>query len=177
MSDQLPQLAGTFAWLSLLQFGGTNTVVPEMHRQAVDVYHWMDARTFGSLFALAQLAPGPNVMIVSLVGWRVAGLMGLLVTTLATIVPPCLMAFAASRLMLRAGQSKWLLIVKDGLVPVAIGMILASGAVMVQAADSGPLGLAISVGAVLFIVFTDFNLLWALCSAIAIGLLAHSFGY
>jgi chromate transporter len=171
MSDQLPQLAGTFAWLSLLQFGGTNTVVPEMHRQAVDVYHWMDARTFGSLFALAQLAPGPNVMIVSLVGWRVAGLMGLLVTTLATIVPPCLMAFAASRLMLRAGQSKWLPIVKDGLVPVALGMIMASGAVMVQASHPNALGIALTIGAMAFVAFTDFNLLWALGAAIGLGLL------
>ena len=171
MSDLLQQLAGTFAWLSLLQFGGTNTVVPEMHRQAVDVHHWMDARTFASMFALAQLAPGPNVMIVSLVGWRVAGLGGLIVTTLATIVPPCLMAFAASRLMLRAGGSKWLLIVKDGLVPVAIGMIMASGAVMVQASDPTVLGIVLTIGAMAFVAFTDFNLLWALGAAVGLGLL------
>ena len=171
MSDLLQQLAGTFAWLSLLQFGGTNTVVPEMHRQAVDVFHWMDTRTFANLFALAQLAPGPNVMIVSLVGWRVAGLPGLIVSTVATIVPPCLLAFAASRLMLRAGQSKWLLIVKDGLVPVAIGMILASGAVMVQASHPNALGVAITVGATAFVALTEFNLLWALGAAVALGLL------
>jgi chromate transporter len=170
MSDLLQQLAGTFAWLSLLQFGGTNAVVPEMHRQAVDVFHWMDARTFANLFALAQLAPGPNVMIVSLVGWQVAGLAGLITTSLATLVPPCLMAFAASRLMLRAGPSKWLLIVKDGLVPVAIGMILASGAVMVEASNPNMLGVAITVGSTLFVAFTEFNLLWALVAAIGIGL-------
>jgi chromate transporter len=170
MSD-LQQLATTFSWLSLLQFGGTNTVIPEMHRQAVDVFHWMDARTFANLFALAQLAPGPNMMIVSLVGWRVAGLSGLVVATLAALTPPCLMAFAASRLMLRAGQSKWLLIVKDGLVPVAIGMILASGAVMVESSNPDALGIAITVGATLFVAFTDFNLLWALGAAVALGLL------
>ena len=171
MSDLLQQLAATFAWLSVLQFGGTNAVVPEMHRQAVDVFHWMDARTFANLFALAQLAPGPNVMIVSLVGWQVAGLAGLAVTTLATLIPPCLMAFAASRLMLRAGQSRWLLIVKDGLVPVAIGMILASGAVMIESSDPNALGVAISVAATLFVAFTEFNLLWALGAAVVLGLL------
>ena len=176
MNELLQQLGTTFAWLSLLQFGGTNAVVPEMHRQAVDVFHWMDARTFANLFALAQLAPGPNVMIVSLVGWQVAGLRGLIVATLAMTVPPSLLAFGVSRLMLRAGPSRWLVIVKDGLVPVAIGMILASGAVMVQAADSGPLGLAISVAAVLFVAFTNYNLLWALCGAIALGLVAQQFG-
>ncbi len=176
MSELLQQLGTTFAWLSLLQFGGTNAVVPEMHRQAVDVLHWMDARTFANLFALAQLAPGPNVMIVSLVGWQVARLPGLVVATLAMTVPPSLLAFGVSRLMLRAGPSRWLGIVKDGLVPVAIGMILASGAVMVQSADSGPLGLAISVAAVLFVAFTNDNLLWALCGAIGLGLLAQQFG-
>jgi chromate transporter len=171
MSETLQQLATTFSWLSLLQFGGTNTVIPEMHRQAVDVFHWMDARTFANLFALAQLAPGPNMMIVSLVGWHVAGLAGLVVATVASLVPPCLMAFAASRLMLRAGQSKWLLIVKDGLVPVAIGMILASGAVMVESSHPDTLGIAITVGATAFVAFTDFNLLWALGAAVALGLL------
>lgn len=171
MSALLQQLATTFGWLSLLQFGGTNTIVPEMHRQAVDVFHWMDGHTFANLFALAQLAPGPNVMIVSLVGWQVAGLAGLMVATFATLIPPCLMAFAASRLMLRAGQSRWLLIVKDGLVPVAIGMILASGAVMVGASDPNTLGIAITVGATLFVAFSDYNLLWALGAAIGLGLL------
>jgi chromate transporter len=171
MNDLLQQLAATFAWLSLLQFGGTNAVVPEMHRQAVDVFHWMDARTFANLFALAQLAPGPNVMIVSLVGWQVAGLPGLAVTTLATLVPPCLLAFGASRLMRRAGQSKCLLIFKDGLVPVAIGMILASGAVMVQASHPNALGIAITVGATAFVAFTEFNLLWALTAAVTLGVL------
>lgn len=171
MSELLQQLAATFSWLSLLQFGGTNTVVPEIHRQAVDIFHWMDARTFANLFALAQLAPGPNVMIVSLVGWQVAGPAGLIVSTLATLTPPCLMAFAASRLMRRAGQSRWLLIVKDGLVPVAIGMILASGAVMVQASDPNLLGVAIAAGATLFVAFTDYNLLWALCAAVGLGML------
>jgi len=108
---------------------------------------------------------------VSLVGWQVAGLAGLTVTTLATLIPPCLMAFAASRLMLRAGQSRWLLIVKDGLVPVAIGMILASGAVMVGASNPNALGVAITVGATLFVAFTESNLLWALGAAVALGLL------
>ena len=171
MSDVLQQLAGTFAWLSLLQFGGTNTVVPEMHRQAVDIYHWMGSQTFANLFALAQLAPGPNVMIVSLVGWQVAGIAGLAVATAAMTVPPCLLAFAMSRFMRRAGQSRWLVIVKDGLVPVAIGMIMASGAVMVQASAPNSLGIVLTIGTMAFVAFTDFNLLWALGAAVGLGLL------
>lgn len=175
MSELLQQLGTTFAWLSMLQFGGTNAVVPEMHRQAVDVLHWMDARTFANLYAVAQLAPGPNVMVVSLIGWKVAGLPGLLVATLAMTVPPSLLAFAASRVLARAGLARWMIIVKDGLVPLAIGMILASGAVMIGAANRGLMGLAITAGAALFVVFTDRNLLWALGGAIGLGLIAHQF--
>jgi chromate transporter len=176
MSTLLEQIGTTFAWLSLLQFGGTNAVVPEMHRQAVDVLHWMDAQTFANLFALAQLAPGPNVMIVSLIGWQVAGLPGLAVATVAMTGPPSLLAFAMSRLMRRAGQSRWLAIVKDGLVPLAIGMILASGWIMAGAGGLNALHLAITVAATAFVAFTDYNLLWALGSAIALGLGAHMIG-
>lgn len=176
MSDLLQQLGTTFAWLSLLQFGGTNTVVPEMHRQAVDVFHWMDAQTFANLFALAQLAPGPNVMIVSLVGWQVAGLPGLLVATLGMTVPPCLLAFAMSRLMQRAGQSRWLVLVKDGLVPLAIGMILASGWIMAGASHHDLMSLGITAAATAFVTFTEYNLLWALGAAIAFGLVVQQLG-
>lgn len=176
MSDVLQQLGTTFAWLSLLQFGGTNAVVPEMHRQAVDVLHWMDAQTFANLFALAQLAPGPNVMIVSLIGWQVAGLAGLLVATFAMTAPPCLLAFAMSRVMRRAGQSRWLGIFKDGLVPLAIGMILASGWIMTGASHQDTMSLVITVAATAFVAFTEYNLLWALGAAIAIGLGAYLTG-
>ena len=86
-------------------------------------------------------------------------------------VPPCLLAFGASRLMLRAGQSRWLTIVKDGLVPLAVGMILASGWIMTGASAHGWISIALTGGAALFVLFTELNLLWALGAAIAIGLL------
>ncbi len=177
MNELLQQLGTTFAWLSLLQFGGTTAVVPEMHRQAVDVMHWMDARTFANLFALAQLAPGPNVMVVSLIGWHLAGLPGLLVATVAMTGPPCLLAFAMSRLMQRAGQSRWLAIVKDGLVPLAIGMILASGWIMANASGIGVMNLGITAAATAFVAFTELNLLWALGAAIVLGLATHAIGF
>jgi chromate transporter len=176
MNAVLEQLGTTFAWLSLLQFGGTNAVVPEMHRQAVEVQQWMDAQTFANLFALAQLAPGPNVMIVSLIGWHVAGLPGLAVATLAMTGPPCLLAFATSRLMRRAGQSRWLAIVRDGLVPLAIGMILASGWIMAGASELNAMHLAITAAATAFVALTEYNLLWGLGAAIALGLGSHMIG-
>jgi chromate transporter len=176
MNDLLQQLGTTFGWLSLLQFGGSNAILPEMHRQAVDIFHWMDGHTFARLFALAQLAPGPNIMIVSLIGWQVANFPGLVVATVAVLAPPCGLAFVVSRLMLHPGLSRWLAIVKEGLLPIAIGMTLASGAIMVEAAHSGPLGIAITVAATAVVAFTNFNLLWPLVASIAIGLVAQQVG-
>ena len=77
MNDTLIAIATIFSQLSLLAFGGGNTILPEMQRQVVDVHHWMSAHEFTALFALAEAAPGPNMMIVSLVGWHVAGWSGM----------------------------------------------------------------------------------------------------
>src|SRR5438270_555509 len=77
----LVHLAILITVLSLLAFGGANAIVPELHRQVVDVMGAMTDADFTNLFALAQTAPGPNVMILSLVGWRLAGAAGLAVAT------------------------------------------------------------------------------------------------
>ena len=65
-----------FLLLSLLSVGGVNTVIPEMQRIVVETERWLTGAEFTQLFALSQAAPGPNVLITSLVGWKVAGLAG-----------------------------------------------------------------------------------------------------
>ena len=89
-ADTLVTLAVQFALMSLLAFGGANSVIPEMHRQAVDLHHWMTGLEFAALFAISQAAPGPNFMISTLIGWKAAGLPGALVATLALCAPSCL---------------------------------------------------------------------------------------
>ena len=68
MLSVLVVLAGVFAQLSVLAFGGGNAILPEMQHQVVNVHHWMTAEQFSSLFAMAQAAPGPNMMIIPLIG-------------------------------------------------------------------------------------------------------------
>ena len=74
--DILVTLAVQFAIMSLLALGGANAVVPEMHRQAVELRGWMTERQFADMFAISQAAPGPNVMLVTLIGYHVAGVGG-----------------------------------------------------------------------------------------------------
>ncbi len=78
MNSPLPDLVRAFAGLSLVAVGGANATVPEIKHIVVDQHHWMADTSFSYLFAISQAAPGPNVLLVSLVGWRLAGIAGLL---------------------------------------------------------------------------------------------------
>ncbi len=165
-------IVAAFAPLSLVMFGGANAIIPEIQHQAVEVRGWMSNDEFATLFAIAQVAPGPNILIVSLVGWQVAGLPGLLAATVAINVPHCLLTYGTGRAISRIGDAAWLSTLKAALVPVTIGLILASGAVMARAADHGTLTIAITAATAAFIVLSDRNPLWALGA----GTLAMLFG-
>jgi chromate transporter len=132
MSTLLLQLAIAYGQLSLLAFGGANAVIPEMQRQVVDVHHWMTPHDFAALYALAQAAPGPNMMVVSLIGWRVAGLAGALVTTAAIAVPSSILTLLVSGAWYRFKDAPWRRAVQAGLQPVTAGLIMASAALLIR---------------------------------------------
>ena len=128
----LVQIARVFAVLSLVSIGGANAVLPEIRRQVVDVQGWMNDAAFANLFAISHAAPGPNIIMVSLIGWQLAGIAGLLVATLAIMIPSCSLAFIASRAVTRWSDRRWLQLGKEGVVPVALGLIVASGVSMMR---------------------------------------------
>ena len=164
------QIGILVAGLSLLAFGGANAIVPELHRQVVDVMGAMTDSDFTNLFALAQTAPGPNVMILSLVGWQLAGGAGLAVATAATIVPTSFLALVAGRFLSRSGDTRALKAVRAGLVPLAIGLILASGFVLARAADRDALTIAITLGTALALVLSRINPIWLMAAAASAGI-------
>jgi chromate transporter len=169
------QIAITFASLSFIAIGGVSAVMPGMHRQVVEVLGWMNDATFANLFAIAQAAPGPNVMVIALIGWYVAGPVGLGVAILSWVVPTSGISLAAGRLVHGLADASWVAVAKEGLVPVAIGLSLAGGVVMARAADRGSLAVLITAGAATFVVASDRNPVWALAlgalaSMVAMGL-------
>src|SRR6185437_4591671 len=97
MNVPLLTLALVFLRMSLFAFGGANAILPEMQRQVVDVHHMMDAHTFAALFALAQAAPGPNIMVISLIGWHVAGPSGAILTIVCAVAPSSALTFVVAR--------------------------------------------------------------------------------
>ena len=109
-------LAWTFGLMSLFAVGGANAAIPEMHRITVDVQHWMTEKQFTDMFAIAQMSPGPNVLIVTLIGYSVAGVAGGLVATLAMCVPTAVLAYYISRLLTRSSHQRWPGIIQAALV-------------------------------------------------------------
>ena len=112
--DTLGTLAAHFALLSLFAIGGAMAVVPEMHRQAVDVSHWMTDRQFADLFAIGQAAPGPNIIVVTLIGYQAAGIPGALVATFAMCGPTCVITYYVSRTFDRFKHAHWRIVLQAG---------------------------------------------------------------
>lgn len=175
LGDTLGALASQFAILSLLAFGGANAVIPEMHRQSVEIHHWMTDQDFAALFAIAQAAPGPNFLITTLIGWKAAGLAGALVATAAMCAPSCLLTFWVVKVWDRHHQAPWRAAVAAGVAPVTVGLIFSSAYVLVRAADHGWRLAAVTTASAAVAYFTRLNPLWCLAAAAALGM-AGAFG-
>jgi chromate transporter len=172
----LGELAKTFALISIIAVGGATATVPEIHRQIVDTLHWMDDSTFANLLAVSQITPGPNVMIVGIIGWQVAGAAGLAVAMCAMLLPSCLLAFAAGRTMRRFANLEAAVAARQALAPIAVGLILASGFIVAHAADRTALTIAITAGMTIFIVLTRINPIFGILAGGALGIIAGRIG-
>ncbi|HWX59362.1 chromate transporter [Bradyrhizobium sp.] len=162
-------LISTFALLSLLAVGGANAAVPEMHRIAVDVHHWMTETQFADAFAISQLSPGPNVLIVTLIGYAVAGVAGALGATVAMCVPTAVLAYVVSRRLSRSGASRWPAVIQTALVPLSIGLMAASGLIVAQAADRNWHAVLLTVIVAVLAAATRLNPLWLLLAGAVLG--------
>ena len=170
-SSQSPiwALISTFGLMSLFAVGGANAAIPEMHRIAVDVQHWLTDKQFADVYAISQLSPGPNVLIVTLIGYAVAGVAGGLAATLAMCVPTALLAYCVSRLLTRSSHSRWPAIIQAALVPLSIGLMGASGLVLALTSDrTWTAGLVTAAVAVLAFA-TRLNPLWLLLAGGLLG--------
>lgn len=163
-------LAGYFGLMSLLAIGGGNAAVPDMHRVAVEVMHWMSDRQFADMFAIAQATPGPNALIVTLIGYHVAGVTGALVTTVAMCGPTCVLAFFVGRIWQRFKEARWRMVIQAGMVPVSIGLIGATAVVVTRAAATNWVAVAITVVTAIITYHLRVNPLWIFASAGLLGL-------
>lgn len=162
MMATLLALTVIFTELSVLAFGGGNTILPEMQRQVVEVHHWMTAEDFSALFALGQAAPGPNLMVVTLVGWHVAGFWGMLVTTFAKFGPSSVITIIMLHVWERFKDKPWRRHVQAGLLPVTAGLVAASALLIAEASITHGFLAAITAATAVIALKTKLHPLWLL---------------
>lgn len=153
-TNHLYTLAWTFGLMSLFAIGGALSAIPEMHRIAVDVNHWMSDRQFADMVAIAQLSPGPNVLVVTLIGFHVAGITGGIVATVAMCGPTAAVAYFVSHTMDRSREAQWPHLVQAALVPVSIGLMAASAMILGLSAGQSWVAGALVVVSTLVTLFT-----------------------
>ena len=162
-------LAGLFGELSVLAVGGIAPVLPEMQRQLVDVHHYMGREEFAALFALAQASPGPNMMVSTLVGWRLAGLSGALAATAGMIGPSSVLTYATARAWHRFRYKPWRQVIQAGLTPVTVGLVAAGAALLVASTTHGVLTGALTAATVAALLLTRLHPLWMLALGAVAG--------
>jgi chromate transporter len=177
-----------FLSLSLLAVGGAITTVPDMHRTLVDQYRWLSDSEFNAAIALAQAAPGPNVLFVALLGWQVGlnagggmvssgsawgfAMLGMLLAMLGILLPSTTLTFAASRWAHQNRELRAVRAFKQGMAPVVVALLVATGWILTanQGADLAHWPLWLLTATVTLLVWrTRLHLLWLLGAGAVLG--------
>jgi chromate transporter len=136
-------------WLGIVSFGGGLAIVPEMHRQFVELNGWVDSREFADGYALAQLSPGPNMLCVVFYGYRAAGLLAALLAPVAIVVPGVTMSALCGRAWATLASNVWLVRLRRGIVPVGLGLmaggVFVIGRTTITSWPLGVMALAVTV--------------------------------
>lgn len=166
--------------LSLLTIGGAMVTAPDMHRYLVQENGWLTDTQFTASIALAQAAPGPNILFVALLGWHVglnagslqSALLGTVLVMTGMLLPSTLVAYIAGRWAHRNRHLRAVRAFKLGLGPVVIALVLATGWIMASAYDDFVRDWklwGVMMLSVLIVWRTRLHLLWLLAAGAGLG--------
>jgi chromate transporter len=158
------------ALLSLMAIGGVSSILPDMQRYMVEANQWLSGTQFADIYALGQAAPGPNMMFVTLLGWKMAGWAGAIAATLAIIVPPVLLTLAVTRLNAGRPDAPLGRAIRRGLSPITIGLTLSSGWVLAHSADHDWRGALVTLLTVALMLRTRLNPVWLILAGALAGI-------
>ena len=169
-----------YLMLSLLSVGGAVSTVPEMHRFLVEQQHWLTDAQFNASIAIAQAAPGPNLLFVAVLGWNVglnaggvpAGLLGVLLSLMGILIPSTVLTYTAAQWGHRNRELRAVRAFKQGLGPIVVALLMATSWILASANGSSPkdwpLWLATAASA-LIVWRTRIHLLWLLGAGALLG--------
>ena len=166
--------------LSLLSIGGAITTAPDMHRFLVDQQHWLTDEQFNASIAIAQAAPGPNVLFVALLGWNVGlnaggmltGVLGVFLSLLGILIPSTVLTYAAAQWGHRNRGMRAVRAFKQGMAPIVVALLIATGWILASANGSAlkdwPVWMLTGMTAVV-VWKTRLHLLWLLSAGALLG--------
>jgi chromate transporter len=168
--------------MSLMSIGGAISTTSEMHRFLVEQHHWLTQAQFNDSIALAQAAPGPNVLFVALMGWHVGmnagsmplALLGVAVTMAGILTPSTIVTYMAAQWGHRNRDLRAVRAFKQGMAPLVIALLLSTAWILGGASGQGPADWRLWLLAVvsgLIIWRTNIHLLWVLAAGALLGAL------
>ena len=167
------ELLGVFAPLSLLTIGGGQSILGDLQRQTVSVHHWLGQGQFLDDFAIARASPGPNTLIVTLIGWQVAGAAGAAVASIAIFVPSSILFYGLAHVWRSPAFGRWRGALTRGLAPISVGLVLASTWSVLLDNGGGRLGWIVSGASCLALLASRVHPLILLFGGAAVFLLTH----
>lgn len=140
--------------LSLLSFGGGQTIVAGLQHQTVDLHQWLTAQQFTQLFAISKTAPGPSTLIVALLGWQIGGVWGAVAAAVAIFLPSSLLLCAVGKVWQQHRGAPLTRAIEKGLLPVAVGLIFAGVLTVARFAELGVIDAAVILATAATLRFT-----------------------
>jgi chromate transporter len=172
--NQIGALIRVFSYLSILTVGGGMAAFPEMKILTVDVHKWLTFHQLIHIYSVGQMAPGPNMMMIVVIGQWAGGVLGALVTLLAFFGPTALLAFVVARAWKKLEKWPWRTSIQQGLAPVSIGLLLAGCFTMAKGAISDLETGAIAVATLLILLQYKINPALLVVAGAVVGLLSFS---
>jgi chromate transporter len=160
-----------FLALWFVAVGGPSTILPEVHRYLVEVHHLLTNREFAELYTLAQVAPGPNAMYFTLIGWHLAGWAGVAATTIPLLVPASTLTLFVGHLNERYPNTSVGRAIRRALMPITTGLMFASAMILMRSVNQDWRGYLITLLTVTVVLRKSCNPLWLLAAGALAGLL------
>lgn len=167
----LLSIFGHFLVLSLLSVGGAITTVPEIHRFMVIDHQWMTDAQFTASVAMAQAAPGPNVLFVAVLGWTAGGVMGTLATMFGIMLPSTFLSLNAMRWGAARKDTLGVRAFTNGLTPLTLGLLVATGWVLSGPAAGHLPAMLMTAVTIPVIAFTRVSPVWMVLAGAVVGML------